>query len=215
MSQDTKITVRQGGFELSGGHAALDLVNTLDNRFHAAGGLERLTDYGDLLRFAQQVGLLEAAQARQLAAAAGAEAGARAVRDARELREGLAAVLYGLIEGRTPRPAELRTLEKHFREAARHAELRWQAPAGRTSAGHLAWRRDGFAHEVQLPVWLLAQAAAQLLLSSDAGRVRACYADTCRWLFLDTSKNHSRRWCNMKICGNRMKARRFQARHAH
>jgi predicted RNA-binding Zn ribbon-like protein len=43
-------------------------------------------------------------------------------------------------------------------------------------------------------------------------RVRTCGVDTCRWLFLDTSKNHTRRWCNMKVCGNRVKARRFQAR---
>jgi predicted RNA-binding Zn ribbon-like protein len=43
--------------------------------------------------------------------------------------------------------------------------------------------------------------------------VRACGADTCRWLFLDTSRNHTRRWCDMKVCGNRMKARRFHERH--
>jgi len=36
----------------------------------------------------------------------------------------------------------------------------------------------------------------------------------CRWLFLDTSKNHTRRWCDMKVCGNRIKARRFKALHA-
>ena len=35
---------------------------------------------------------------------------------------------------------------------------------------------------------------------------------TCRWLFLDRSKNHSRRWCDMRICGNRSKTRRFYAR---
>ena len=51
-----------------------------------------------------------------------------------------------------------------------------------------------------------------MLPGADRQRVRACGADTCRWLFLDTSKNHTRRWCNMRICGNRMKARRFQAR---
>jgi len=39
-----------------------------------------------------------------------------------------------------------------------------------------------------------------------------CAADDCAWVFLDTSKNHSRRWCDMKACGNRAKARRFNAR---
>jgi predicted RNA-binding Zn ribbon-like protein len=51
------------------------------------------------------------------------------------------------------------------------------------------------------------------MTSEELARVSSCGADTCRWLFLDTSRNHSRRWCDMKVCGNRMKARRFQARH--
>ncbi|WP_433983920.1 CGNR zinc finger domain-containing protein [Tunturiibacter empetritectus] len=62
------------------------------------------------------------------------------------------------------------------------------------------------------PLWLIAQAAADLLLSQSTSQIRSCAAETCRWLFLDTSKNHTRRWCNMKICGNRMKARRFNSR---
>ena len=44
-------------------------------------------------------------------------------------------------------------------------------------------------------------------------QVGMCAGDRCGWLFVDTSKNHSRRWCDMKICGNRMKARRFKAQH--
>jgi predicted RNA-binding Zn ribbon-like protein len=51
-----------------------------------------------------------------------------------------------------------------------------------------------------------------LLGSSQRGRVRECSEESCRWLFLDHSKNRSRRWCNMQICGNRAKARRFYAR---
>ena len=49
------------------------------------------------------------------------------------------------------------------------------------------------------------------MTSEAANRVRACGNPECRWLFLDTSKNHTRRWCDMKLCGNRMKARRFKA----
>jgi predicted RNA-binding Zn ribbon-like protein len=59
---------------------------------------------------------------------------------------------------------------------------------------------------------MLAQAACDLMTSGMLDRLRACGSETCRWLFLDTSKNHTRRWCDMKICGNRMKARRFHAR---
>jgi len=53
---------------------------------------------------------------------------------------------------------------------------------------------------------------SQLMMSDAMDRIRACGVETCRWLFLDTSKNHTRRWCNMRVCGNRMKARRFHAR---
>lgn len=78
----------------------------------------------------------------------------------------------------------------------------------------MSWQWGRFARQADLPLWTLAQSASELVLSHAMERVRACGADTCRWLFLDTSKNHTRRWCDMKVCGNRMKARRFQARQA-
>jgi predicted RNA-binding Zn ribbon-like protein len=79
------------------------------------------------------------------------------------------------------------------------ASLQWQWGSDQTKTA-------------EFPVWLIAHSALQLLLSDALARVRACGADSCRWLFLDTSKNHTRRWCNMKVCGNRAKARRFQER---
>jgi predicted RNA-binding Zn ribbon-like protein len=200
-------------FDLSGGHPALDLVNTLDDRFHAEGSKELLNGYDDLLRLAQQMQLLTLPQARALAGAASPTAAANAVRAARQLREALAATLYRIVESRPPRADDLRVLERHFHAAFRHAELRWQDAAAHAGRGAIAWQRGRFEKQALLPVWLLAQAACELVLSPALGRVRACGAETCRWLFLDTSKNHTRRWCNMKVCGNRTKARRFQARH--
>lgn len=203
----------QPPFKLSGGHAALDLVNTLDNRFGAAEGpVELLGDYARLLAFTVQAGLLEPRSARRLAQtpAAGAQ---RALQSARELREALAVALYGRLDGKPVRPETVRTLERHFQTAAAHRELRW-LPAGRHADDpEFAWERGRFEAQAELPVWLLAHSAAQLLTSSQAQLIHACGADTCRWLFLDTSRNHTRRWCDMKVCGNRMKARRFQERH--
>lgn len=195
-------------FELSGGHPVLDFVNTLDDRFQAE-GLERLNEYGDLLRFAQQTRLLDAAQAKRLAASVAAPAAVHALRSARQLREALAAALYGKLNGRAPSPDELEVLERHFQEAQRHRRLRWYRADGGT---RLTWQWGGEATQAELPLWILAQAAHELMLSDAMEHVRACGAETCRWLFLDTSKNHTRRWCNMKICGNRVKAQRFQAR---
>jgi predicted RNA-binding Zn ribbon-like protein len=195
------------------GQPALDLVNSLDNRFHADGTLELLGDYADLLRFTVQTGRLEPHRARRLARSAPAAA-RRAVREARELREALAATLYARLDGNVVEPRQLRTLERQFRRAAAHRELNWQAATGRQAGdGAFAWDWGRFGTRPELPVWMLAQSAAALLTSAEMERVRACGAATCRWLFLDTSRNHTRRWCDMKVCGNRMKARRFQARH--
>ncbi|HTD11965.1 MAG TPA: CGNR zinc finger domain-containing protein [Steroidobacteraceae bacterium] len=209
----TKTTVGRPRYELCGGHPALDFVNSLDNRFRADGPIELLADYEDLLRFAEQTGLLDAPRARRLASTANPAAAARALRSARGLRESLAAALYGGLDNHPPAPAHIRTLERYFHSASAHRELRWEQlgkhPNGRPS---LDWNWGRFETNAELPVWLLSRAAGELMMSEAMGRIRACGAETCRWLFLDTSKNHTRRWCNMKVCGNRMKARRFQAR---
>ena len=199
-------------FDLSGGHPALDLVNTLDHRFGDEGRVELLAGYGALLGFALQTGLLDPGQVRLLTKSVKPQAAARALRSVRELREALAAAFYGNLESRPPPAADIRTLERHFLASERHRELRWQEAAARNGQPAMAWQWGRFAKEAELPVWILAERAGQLMLSDAMERVRDCGADTCRWLFLDTSKNHTRRWCNMKVCGNRMKARRFQAR---
>jgi predicted RNA-binding Zn ribbon-like protein len=205
-------------FDLSGGHPALDLVNSLDNRFRADGPNENLVHYNDLLRFLGETGLLDPQRIDTLNNAASAKHHADQVLGAvKELREATAAVFYAAMEERTPAPADLQILQRHFHEAARHRELHWNTAAASLSAGdapaNMTWRWNGDAEaDPNLPLWLLAQSVADILLSPDAAKVRTCAVDTCRWLFLDTSKNHTRRWCNMKVCGNRMKARRFQAR---
>ena len=202
-------------FNLCGGHAALDLVNTLDDRFSADRPKELLADYSDLLRLTEQSQLLDSRQAALLAKSITPAAAARTLRSARELREALAAVLYARVDGRPPSPADIRILERRFHDASRHRELRWErAAAGLHGNPGMQWQWGRFAKEADLPLWTLAEAASQLMLSNAMEQVRACGADNCRWLFLDTSKNHTRRWCDMKVCGNRMKARRFQARHA-
>jgi predicted RNA-binding Zn ribbon-like protein len=199
-------------FDLSGGHPSLDLVNTLDHRFGDEAPVESLADYGALLRFAQQTELLDPGQVRLLTKSVKPQAAGRALRSVLELREAMAAAFYGNVERRPPPAADIRTLERHFLASERHRELHCHEAAAGSGASGLAWRWGRFEKEPELPVWILAERAAQLMLSDAMQRVRACGVDTCRWLFLDTSKNHTRRWCNMKVCGNRMKARRFQAR---
>jgi len=54
------------------------------------------------------------------------------------------------------------------------------------------------------------RAAVELLTSADIARVRTCADGSCAWLFLDTTRSRTRRWCDMKSCGNRSKVRRFR-----
>jgi predicted RNA-binding Zn ribbon-like protein len=192
-------------FDLCGGHPALDLVNSLDNRFREDGPDEMLASYADLLRFLEESGLLSRQHVRALNKTVAPEAAAQALRSAHDLREATAAVLYSSLARKEPGQQDIGVLEKHFLDAARHRELQWER------AG-FAWAWGRHENEPELPVWILAESVSDILLSPDMARVRTCAADTCRWLFLDTSKNHTRRWCNMKVCGNRMKARRFHER---
>ena len=191
-------------FQLYAGHPALDLVNTLDLRFTSE-PVEKLPAYSHLLRFVTQLGLLSAEQARRLGRSVRQKEASGVLTSVVELREALSAVLYALLAGNKSAPAQFEILEKHFHAASVERTL-YQGKA------RLEWRWPSTQHRAQLPLWMLAQSAADLLISHDCELIKDCGDPTCRWLFLDVSKNHTRRWCDMKTCGNRMKARRHQAR---
>ena len=72
-----------------------------------------------------------------------------------------------------------------------------------------AWIWEFVGDGADAMLWRLAADASDLLTSPDIDRVRECSGDTCSWLFLDKSRNRSRRWCDMADCGNRSKARRY------
>ena len=196
-------------FPLCGGHPVLDLVNTLDNRFRADGPLELLPDYAALLRFMEQSGLLDAAQIQALTRRVSKAEADRSLDSARDLREAGASILYATAEGSTPQPTDVRKLARYLQSAQQRQELVW-APSA--AGPKFAWEWRASQANADLPVWILSLQASALLTSEAMSRLRTCGCETCRWLFLDTSKNHTRRWCDMKVCGNRMKARRFHAR---
>ena len=192
-------------FEMIGGSPALDLVNTLDWRFRAEPPPEELLkDYYDLAQFSAQSGLMSDAVARRLIRNVSVSKAAHVVAAVRELREAAAQVLYAVPEGDAPSGASVKSLEGFFREARESQRLMWDGEK-------LAWELTQSAAPAELPLWMLSLKVADLITSDGMHRLRECGNAECRWLFLDTSKNHTRRWCDMKICGNRMKARRFKA----
>jgi predicted RNA-binding Zn ribbon-like protein len=181
-------------FQLVAGHVALDFANTLDNRYDPARRLELLTTYDRFVAFARQSEILAGEGARKLSAH---HSLARVI----ELREALHFLFLAVAENQAPPRTAMKTLNRLLAEAR--------------AAQTLVWEKDRFEWrplKTVAPLHAIAFAAAELLTSPDRVHVRECSAGTCRWFFLDRSKNHSRRWCDMKICGNRAKAQRFHAR---
>ena len=74
--------------------------------------------------------------------------------------------------------------------------------------GSFAWDWLNKEQALDRMLWVVARSAADLLVSGELDTVRVCAGEDCNWLFLDTSKNRSRRWCDMKSCGNRAKVRK-------
>jgi predicted RNA-binding Zn ribbon-like protein len=206
LASDTTKPPQRRIFELIAGHPALDLVNTLDWRFRAEGAEEFLESYQDLLDFGEQSGLLNSQQTRRLLRSTAPDVAARELARVRNLREAVETVLYAALDQSDPTPASVRLLESSFRLAHKHQHLLW-TPSG------MVWELPHDDAAPELPLLLLSLSTEALLTSDDISKLRACGNLECRWLFLDTSKNHTRRWCDMKICGNRMKARRFKAQH--
>ena len=204
-------------WKLVGARRCLDFVNTVGGRVAAggrrgAGPVERVTrddipDYDGLLRwsvFASLVAPREAAGLRDRARRSPSAAG-RVLRRARGFREALYRIAKALIERLAPREADLRLLERELREARRHQRL-----VPRRGRLESEWASDR--PHLDRMLWPIALSGASVLGSDEAERLKQCGGDRCGWLFLDTTRNHSRQWCRMADCGNVAKVRRFRRR---
>jgi predicted RNA-binding Zn ribbon-like protein len=195
-------------FDLIAGNVCLDFVNTLDDR--PTQPKETLLDYMDLVHFAEEAGVLDSDRANQLYERGYLDPlGAQEVlARGRELREALHQVFWATIHKRPVPPAALARINADVQDAATHLSL---VPAGRGAKSGFEWKYDEL-RQLDRVLWPIARAAADLFTSEQLADVRACGSKTCEWLFLDTSKNRHRRWCDMTRCGNRAKMQRFYAR---
>jgi predicted RNA-binding Zn ribbon-like protein len=194
-------------FEFSGGRPCLDFANTVSD-YQADPRRDRLPAYSELVEWAAQAGHLTAAEAKQLEreAARRPEAAERVHAEALALREAIFRVFLARAHGQDARAEDLALLDRAYSAAARHRRV--TAARGRGYA--LAWEPAG--DHLDAPLWRVGDSAVSLLTCDDCGRVRVCGGDTCTWLFVDASRNSSRRWCSMRDCGNRAKARRHYRR---
>jgi predicted RNA-binding Zn ribbon-like protein len=191
-------------FEWSGGHPALDFVNTLDER-PLDRAIENLAGYRDLVSFAELAGLIEPALAATLRTLTG-PACSRVVKRARELRERVHGVLAAGHKGRSVPRRDLDAIASTVL-AARNA--RTLVPSSSGGLATFRWSRPATA---AIPLHVCALAVEALLIDVDRARIRKCQASDCGVYFFDTSKGHRRQWCSMKNCGNREKQRRWRSR---
>lgn len=188
-------------YEFLGGNLALDFANTVHNHGMADPG-DDLKTTADLVGWAAQAGLLRDAETRQLRRVPADEAG---FRRALALRELLYEIFSRAAAGKKPEAEALQAFQNIYQNAIRHAEFH-------PVANHYRLTWPAAAHPLERVLWEIARSAANLLTSEALTRVRQCSGEACSWLFVDTSRNRLRRWCDMKACGNRAKVRRFRRR---
>lgn len=192
------------GLQLVGGRPCLDFINT--EGLERNGPPERLPSYEALVQWSVLVGVIDQAAADRLirGATRSGSAAANVLERAVELREAMYRIFAATIDGTTPTKADRTILDVELGRALAHlravpADQKWD------------WQFvDG--DELDSILWPLTRDAADLLTSRDIDRMRECSGTNCAWLFVDQSRNRSRRWCDMAECGNRSKARRFYRR---
>ena len=192
-----------GNLSLLGGRPCLDFVNTLDWR-GAEQPVEFLHTYRDLVAWSRHAGTISAKQASIISQRSKKRPSkqTRVLGKTIELRETIYRIFSSLSDGKPAANKDLAAFNKFLSRTMKNSQI------VRTKEGY-NWDSRG---EMAKPDWILnplIRSAADLLVSDELKRVKKCGDPACGWLFLDTSRNKSRRWCDMSDCGNRAKASRF------
>ena len=192
-------------FEFSAGELCLDLANTWGNREDETD--DQLSCYGDLLEWALQAGIVDDGGRRSLQRRANRHPteAEDAFGSAVALREVVFRVCSAAAAGRSPDESDLEILNQWFATA----------PRRRLCCGGecCEWERPEDDNNFHRVMWPVLRSAGDLLTTADVKRIRECEAPDCCWLFIDSSRGGRRKWCDMSVCGNRAKARRYYARH--
>ena len=193
-------------FDLTAGQLSLDFANTLDDRATDAPH-ESLHHYDNLLAWSQQAQTVTDSEAQQLQERAEKHPteAAGVLQRAIVLREVLFRIFNAVAQGELPQDEDLAILNSELSEAMCHLCIVPQTEG-------FQWDWTAGSADLNRVLWPIVRSAADLLTSDELSDTRVCASESCDWLFLDTSKNHTRRWCNMKTCGNRAKARRHYKR---
>ena len=186
------------------GNLALDFANTVDDPTGPA-RFDHIQDIPRLLTWSRNLKLITDSQQNELAelARSGPTTAVASLRRAHLLRRTVQSVFGAIADGQPIPEQAWRDLRRSIADAIAHAELTTDRDQAR-----LAWD----VASLDAVAWRVAYAAHQLLTGGELGRVKRCAA--CPWLYVDHSKNSSRRWCTMDDCGKYEKMRRYVERRA-
>jgi predicted RNA-binding Zn ribbon-like protein len=183
-----------------GGNLALDFANTRGGPRHGPAATEWLSSYEDFAAWSALAGLADpgASRAEEAPGSAALAAFARV----QACRDDIDEIFRALADGSAPPASALRRLQLAYVEALANAQL-----LGDTQRG--VWRWDS-GSGLLAPLWPIIASAVELLTHGPAEHIKPCQA--CRFLFIDQSKNSSRRWCSMDDCGKAAKIARYLQR---
>lgn len=200
--------------ELAGNALCLDFANTVNARptnTRPTAQRDYLGSYADLLAWSVYAGTFPASALAPLEPRGSGRAAEAVLRDAHRLRDSVYAVFSAIAAARRPERGEVERLSAAYAGAL--ANVRIVTGAG-SSPGDGGWAYELTwpvrADELAAPLWPVAHSAGELLLSGPLERVGEC--PSCGWLFVDTSRNGTRRWCSMATCGSRDKMARYHRR---
>lgn len=199
---------RAGSLTLVAEDLALNFANTESGR-GGAHHLNHIKSAADVLNWARHAEVItdSVAQAGQALVKDRKAVAARMFQGAVSLRAAIYEINAAFVAGHAPAEASLKALASEHCESLRSARL-----LPHDSGYGWSWNPDDdLAAAVLGPI---AEAAIRLLTRQDRSRIKQCKGLHCGWLFFDTTKNNSRCWCDMRVCGNRSKIRAMRKRRA-
>jgi predicted RNA-binding Zn ribbon-like protein len=195
--RDDASTARPASIALVGGDLALNFANTVSGRDGAP--VEHLRDAADVVAWARHVGILADERPTEMVSLL--------FDRALELRAAVAAIAAAISGGEQPPAKAGATLLLAHANAITAASARFAK--GRLSIDFGRIGESASTAEILGPI---AAAAVKLFSEADPARLKCCPAQNCGWFFLDATKNNSRRWCDMQVCGARSKVAAFRGR---
>jgi predicted RNA-binding Zn ribbon-like protein len=193
-------------FDLTSGCLCLDFVNTLDHRLSSQ-PQEKLGGFAELVAFGEQARVLSAPEARRLRSD-----GRKSTREASALSQralALREMLFRIFSAEAGcsevSEADVETLNAAVRRSNARSFV---TPRD----GKSAWQWLEKSSDADRLLGKIVRSAVEVLTSGDIQHVKKCAADNCAWLFIDSSRSRNRRWCEMRTCGSRHKAKTYYER---